>query len=162
MGGLVGYQLKSLQLITAGQGSPEQSGVAAGSPGQSDSEAQSGGQSGAEVRYHVPPALDLAGEAGRRVGARAAAAGILSLPYMAEILPVGGGPGQGGVFVWREGGCGPFQTHPPNAPTPTQPDPTPPPPRPNQTKARATGWACATTPPASPSPRRCCPTRGAP
>lgn len=44
----------------------------------------------AQVRYHVPPALDLAGEAGRRVGVRAAANGIMSLPFMAEILPVGG------------------------------------------------------------------------
>ncbi|GBF98740.1 nucleotide-diphospho-sugar transferase [Raphidocelis subcapitata] len=100
MGGLVGYQLKSLQLIAAGsgspeaptgspqapEGSPEAPGSAAGLPSGGEGSPEAPG----EVTYHVPPALDLAGEAGRRVGARAAAAGILALPFMAEILPVGG------------------------------------------------------------------------
>lgn len=45
--------------------------------------------------YHVPRALDLAGEDGREVGQRTAAAGLMALPRMAEIYPVGGAP----VFV---------------------------------------------------------------
>jgi hypothetical protein len=44
------------------------------------------------VSYHVPQALDLAGEGGREVGARTAAAGLAALPRMAEILPLGGEP----------------------------------------------------------------------
>ncbi len=42
------------------------------------------------VSYHVPRALDLAGEGGREVGVRTAAAGLVALPHMAEIYPVGG------------------------------------------------------------------------
>jgi hypothetical protein len=112
MGGLVGYQLKSLQLIigntqedtgagsSSGSGSSGEANNAAGSSLDVSSSSSSSGSSEegsgfdgpAAARFHVPPALDLAGEGGRRVGARAAAQGIMSLPFMAEILPVGGGP----------------------------------------------------------------------
>jgi hypothetical protein len=44
----------------------------------------------AHVTYHVPPGLDLAGEAGSQLGVRAAAQGLLAMPYLSEILPVGG------------------------------------------------------------------------
>ncbi|KAI8474308.1 MAG: hypothetical protein J3K34DRAFT_465788 [Monoraphidium minutum] len=115
MGGILGYQLKSLQLIAANSAEAAAAAAnnAAGSaacgaaaaaarPGGADAlaafegapppEAHSAPRAGgaAEVRYHVPPALDLAGEGGRRVGVRAAAAGIQALPFLAEILPVGG------------------------------------------------------------------------
>lgn len=95
MGGLVGYQLKSLQLITsakataaataatpAADGCGRQAG--AGSDGSAVEDEQ------AHVTYHVPPGLDLAGEAGSDTGVKAAAQGLLSLPYLSTILPVGG------------------------------------------------------------------------
>jgi hypothetical protein len=120
MGGLVGYQLKSLQLIIAntkdsisdlepnngaGAGSSMEASSSGGSSSSSSSSSSVDSGSGVapaggkDVTYHVPPALDLAGEGGRRVGARAAAQGIMSLPFMAEILPVGGGQagGQAGL-----------------------------------------------------------------
>ncbi len=104
MGGLIGYQLKSTRLIVAnaaadgananatasGAADGGSSSATSSSSSSSSSSAPAAQPQGGEVRYHVPPALDLAGEAGRRVGARAAAQGILSLPFMAEILPVGG------------------------------------------------------------------------
>jgi len=96
MGGLVGYQLKSIQLIIGASATSDDSAAAgddsaasSSNPGVSDG-AAARADGAAEVQYHVPPALDLAGEAGRRVGARAASHGILALPFMAEILPVGG------------------------------------------------------------------------
>jgi hypothetical protein len=95
MGGLVGYQLKSLQLITAAKAtaaataassaaSAGRQGAAAGSDGSAVEDEQ------AHVTYHVPPGLDLAGEAGSDTGVKAAAQGLLSLPYLSTILPVGG------------------------------------------------------------------------
>lgn len=104
MGGVVGYQLKSLELIIANthggadnitSSSSSSSSGAAGSADANNGAAAAGSAAAAppgdgEVTYHVPPALDLAGEGGRRVGAEAAAAGVLALPFMAEILPVGG------------------------------------------------------------------------
>lgn len=115
MGGLIGYQLKSLQLIIANTSSEgnDAPGVTREAGDARDAfeglqqVERDGGASpvhcagDAEVRYHVPPALDLAGEGGRRVGARAAAHGILAMPFMAEILPVGGEWGEGGG--WK--GC---------------------------------------------------------
>lgn len=141
MGGLIGYQLESLQLIlsassgksgdnapgytssdTSGTGSDTSDTSRSVSPsvynqatgqlreqheareqqeqhqqhGQQDGEKQvegrdagSKGQAG-QVRYLVPPAINLTGEAGRRAGTRAAAQGIMALPFMAEILPAGG------------------------------------------------------------------------
>lgn len=42
------------------------------------------------MQYHVPHALDLAGENGRELGEQAASQGLMALPRMAEIYPVGG------------------------------------------------------------------------
>jgi hypothetical protein len=116
MGGLVGYQLKSLELILSAEAaaaaapshpSPTMSGgpQPTSSSSSSSSSAQHQGlvgEPGAQATpaqqaegspaacYHVPPGLDLAGEAGRQLGQRAAAEGLLAMPYLAEILPVGG------------------------------------------------------------------------
>eukprot|EP00879_Flechtneria_rotunda_P025215 GHRR01026784.1.p1 GENE.GHRR01026784.1~~GHRR01026784.1.p1 ORF type:complete len:347 (+),score=104.30 GHRR01026784.1:1049-2089(+) len=121
MGGLIGYQLKSLQLILAASNCQANSEAAAAiSNGNSSSKEPSNGTAAtcnngtsnaasngttvpvtevpansltddqAHVTYHVPPGLDLAGEGGRQLGVRAAAQGLLAMPYLSEILPVGG------------------------------------------------------------------------
>lgn len=99
MGGLVGYQLKSLQLIISGNNSAAASAVSANtnntnntSPASTDASSSSNSleDEQAHVTYHVPPGLDLAGEEGRQLGVRAAAQGLLAMPYLSEILPVGG------------------------------------------------------------------------
>ncbi|KAF6262593.1 nucleotide-diphospho-sugar transferase [Scenedesmus sp. NREL 46B-D3] len=112
MGGLPGYQLKSLQLILGGNSSAQdqqqqqqqahqqQNQQAAASRDASSHQQQQQQQqqqqpegledSKARVTYHVPPGLDLAGEAGSLLGVRAAAQGLLAMPYLSEILPVGG------------------------------------------------------------------------
>lgn len=75
MGGVVGYQLKSLQLILAADKEYKQEGMPAEEQG---------------VSYHVPPGIDLSGEEGHQVGTMAAARGLLSLPQVSEVYPVGG------------------------------------------------------------------------
>jgi hypothetical protein len=105
MGGLPGYQLKSLQLILAGNSSAQEQqqqqhaaaavhNTAAAAEGalQDQQQQQQEGleDTQAHVTYHVPPGLDLAGEAGSQLGVRAAAQGLLAMPYLSEILPVGG------------------------------------------------------------------------
>jgi hypothetical protein len=98
MGGLIGYQLKSLQLILAAHNSAA---AAAADATAAAAEAANNSVDGspvsngledkqAHVTYHVPPGLDLAGEEGRQLGVRAAAQGLLAMPYLSEILPVGG------------------------------------------------------------------------
>jgi hypothetical protein len=54
------------------------------------------------VTYHVPPGVDLAGEAGSDTGVKAAAQGLLALPYLSTILPVGGAGDRLGLrwVVW--------------------------------------------------------------
>lgn len=105
MGGLVGYQLKSLELILSAEAAAAGA-AAAAAPSHHNSSSSSAQQQGpaagdeaAQAQaaegspsacYHVPPGLDLAGEAGRQLGQRAAAEGLLAMPYLAEILPVGG------------------------------------------------------------------------
>jgi hypothetical protein len=94
MGGLPGYQLKSLQLILAGNSSAKQQqqekAQQAGNAQQQQQQEGSLEDTQAHVTYHVPPGLDLAGEAGSQLGVRAAAQGLLAMPYLSEILPVGG------------------------------------------------------------------------
>ncbi|WIA22182.1 hypothetical protein OEZ85_004516 [Tetradesmus obliquus] len=101
MGGLPGYQLKSLQLILAGNSSAQQqqqqqqaldaaAALATGSHTQQQQQQEGLEDAQAHVTYHVPPGLDLAGEAGSELGVRAAAQGLLAMPYLSEILPVGG------------------------------------------------------------------------
>ncbi|GLC45555.1 hypothetical protein PLESTB_001205700 [Pleodorina starrii] len=105
VGGLLGYQIKSLQLIVAGmqdksarskqqqQQQQQQTEEAAAAnadapPGPAPAPGPGGGVG--EVRFHVPRGMDLAGEEGAGVGVAAAAQGLAALPFMAEIYPVGG------------------------------------------------------------------------
>lgn len=78
IGGLLGYQLKCLEMILA---SAESHKEASGPPA-----------AGAVVatRFHMPQGLNIAGIENRRAAASAAATGLEALPYMAEILPLGG------------------------------------------------------------------------
>ena len=43
-----------------------------------------------QVQYHVPDALNLAGESSKELGEQVAIQGLMALPHMAEIYPVGG------------------------------------------------------------------------
>nr|AAY31019.1 low photochemical bleaching 1 protein [Chlamydomonas reinhardtii] len=107
VGGLLGYQLKSLELIVEGlqdktarakeqQRAAEVAAAAsAASVAESIDVVAADGTTGAErrrpqVAFHVPKGIDLAGEEGAQVGVSAAAQGLASLPFLAEIYPVGG------------------------------------------------------------------------
>ncbi|MEW5314809.1 MAG: hypothetical protein WDW38_006278 [Sanguina aurantia] len=100
IGGVLGYQLKSLQLIrdASGSGSVSQSGSSAaagsGSDGSASVPAVAAGVGPAgsvgEARYLVPHAVDLAGEFGRQEGRSATLKGLAAMPFLAEIYPVGG------------------------------------------------------------------------
>lgn len=93
MGGLIGYQLKSLQLITSAKVTAAVTAASAAADGGRQGAGSDGSaveDEQAHVTYHVPPGLDLAGEAGSDTGVKAAAQGLLSLPYLSTILPVGG------------------------------------------------------------------------
>lgn len=98
MGGIIGYQLNSLQLITAAKASAAATAATAAAATTSSSHTDSTSTNSsnavedeqAHVTYHVPPGLDLAGEAGGDLGVKAAAQGLLALPYLSSILPVGG------------------------------------------------------------------------
>ncbi|GFR51311.1 hypothetical protein Agub_g13676 [Astrephomene gubernaculifera] len=100
VGGLLGYQLKSLQLILAGmqdkaarmqeqqQQHPQQQQQ---QPTADASPTSPASASSPSATFHVPRGgLDLAGEAGAGVGVAAAAQGLAGLPFTAEIYPVGG------------------------------------------------------------------------
>lgn len=113
MGGLIGYQLKSLQLITAAKASAAiTAATAAGARHSSDgSNGTAVEDEQAHVTYHIPPGVDLAGEAGSETGVKAAAQGLLSLPYLSTILPVGGAGDRLGLrwvrlIVWGGWGGG--------------------------------------------------------
>ncbi|KAJ9518576.1 hypothetical protein QJQ45_018602 [Haematococcus lacustris] len=152
IGGLLGYQAKSLTLIiestvaqqaspqpllsaerhTASSSSPSRSpslsisSSSLPSPGSSPSISPSSSSSSLpallssssssslpsasapgeqQVLYHVPRALDLAGEGGRQVGQRMAAHGLLAMPSMAEIYPVGGAGDRLGLVCEDSGQC---------------------------------------------------------
>ena len=113
IGGVVGYQLKSLQLIAAGMhqlqahaqhasdavlqpasSATSLSSVSSLSSLDSPSAACQGPAAVHEgvtsTSFHVPRGLDLAGEAGSEVGVHAALQGLSAMPQMAEIYPVGG------------------------------------------------------------------------
>jgi hypothetical protein len=90
MGGLIGYQLKSLQLITAAKASAATTAATPAEGRHSGTNGTAVEDEQAQVTYHVPPGVDLAGEAGSNTGVKAAAQGLLSLPYLSTILPVGG------------------------------------------------------------------------
>lgn len=96
---MLGYQLKSLQLIrdASGPGAESGSESAAGSGTGSESGSNAAvvsrtetiGSVG-EARYLVPHAVDLAGEFGRQEGRNATLKGLAAMPFLAEIYPVGG------------------------------------------------------------------------
>jgi hypothetical protein len=95
IGGVMGYQCRSLQLIVAGTAAVTASNVQQHhnqpQPSQPSQQQQQQEEAAEEsVSYHVPKALDLAGEEGREVGMRVALAGLLALPQQAEIYPLGG------------------------------------------------------------------------
>ncbi|GLI61415.1 hypothetical protein VaNZ11_003610 [Volvox africanus] len=97
VGGLLGYQLKSLQLIVAGMQDKsarnkenEQHTAGAADTAASDAAANPVAPPPTQISFRVPPGMDLAGEEGSGVGVAAAAQGLASLPFMAEIYPVGG------------------------------------------------------------------------
>ncbi len=75
IGGLAGYQLKCLETMAASAQALEQS---------------SAEETAAEPKFYMPQGLDIAGNKNRRAAAAAAATGLEALPYMAEILPLGG------------------------------------------------------------------------
>lgn len=106
VGGVLGYQLKSLELIVAGmqdkaarKHQPQHAPV---DPTQlhrtqpqvhthgGEQQQQQQQRPQQEVRYRVPKGVDLAGEEGSGVGVAAAAQGLAALPFLAEIYPVGG------------------------------------------------------------------------
>ena len=78
IGGLLGYQHKSLQIMVERQ--------------QHTGDPCSGNAPAAEVSFHMPRGPDLAGPDGRQLAAQSAAAGLDALPHMAEIYPLGGVP----------------------------------------------------------------------
>lgn len=78
IGGLVGYQLKCLEMI-----------LAAAEPQKEEVETPVAGAVVATT-FHMPQGLNIAGIQNRRATACAAATGLEALPYMAEILPLGG------------------------------------------------------------------------
>ncbi|KAG2430555.1 hypothetical protein HXX76_010074 [Chlamydomonas incerta] len=107
VGGLLGYQLKSLELIVEGlqdktarakeqqRAAEVAAATSAASVGDSIDLVAAGGATAEErrrpqVSFHVPRGIDLAGEEGAQVGVSAAAQGLASLPFLAEIYPVGG------------------------------------------------------------------------
>ncbi|GIL54243.1 hypothetical protein Vafri_9817 [Volvox africanus] len=97
VGGLLGYQLKSLQLIVAGMQDKsarskqhEQHAAGAEETAAADAAANPAAPPPPQISFRVPRGMDLAGEEGSGVGVAAAAQGLASLPFMAEIYPVGG------------------------------------------------------------------------
>lgn len=88
MGGVVGYQLESLQLILAAEAEQHQSDDA---------------EKAVQITYHKPPGLDLSGEGGSEPGKQAAANGLKALPFMAEIYPVGGAGDRLGLCCEKTG-----------------------------------------------------------
>ncbi|KAK9833071.1 hypothetical protein WJX74_006343 [Apatococcus lobatus] len=81
IGGLLGYQLKCLQILHT---------EACSVP---DSDRDQAEQSSAElgnVQYHMPRGPDLAGPNGAAVATEAVATGLQALPHLAEIYPLGG------------------------------------------------------------------------
>eukprot|EP01025_Chloroclados_australasicus_P021677 TRINITY_DN22728_c0_g2_i3.p1 TRINITY_DN22728_c0_g2~~TRINITY_DN22728_c0_g2_i3.p1 ORF type:complete len:857 (+),score=118.99 TRINITY_DN22728_c0_g2_i3:53-2623(+) len=74
IGGLVGYHLKSLELICAGI---------------SDSECGENNGATEQVEFHIPPGPDLSGEEAT-LGQQMALQGLISAPELAEIYPLGG------------------------------------------------------------------------
>lgn len=74
IGGLAGYQLKCLETLASSAQMSEESAE----------------KVAAEPKFYMPQGLNIAGNQNRRVAAAAAATGLEALPYMAEILPLGG------------------------------------------------------------------------
>lgn len=84
LGGIVGYQLKCLELIIAARAeelSDAENGCSSGDAAESD-----------HVEYLIPQGPNLQGAQGREVAQRAAADGLRAMPQLAEIYPLGGAP----------------------------------------------------------------------
>ncbi|CAL8466978.1 g6514 [Coccomyxa elongata] len=76
IGGLPGYQLKCLETMAASAEVPQACATEQDTP--------------SDTKFYMPQGLDIAGHHNRRAAAVAAATGLEALPYMAEILPLGG------------------------------------------------------------------------
>lgn len=103
LGGIVGYQLKCLELIVAAKE-------------KEDSVDEDDGAAPQEsVEFLVPQGPNLQGEEGRSVAQRAAADGLRAMPHLSEIYPLGGVPLSPSARVCRQGfssgqiGCHPFR-----------------------------------------------------
>jgi UTP---glucose-1-phosphate uridylyltransferase len=83
LGGIVGYQLKCLELIAAAK-SKELEEAEAKANGSADDGAD------AHTDFLIPQGPNLQGPEGRRVAQRAAADGLRAMPDLAEIYPLGG------------------------------------------------------------------------
>jgi UTP---glucose-1-phosphate uridylyltransferase len=79
LGGIVGYQVKCLELIDAAL-EEELSG------GESD------GSGGSTVEFLIPQGTNLQGPEQRATAQQAAADGLHAMPMLAEIYPLGGAP----------------------------------------------------------------------
>ncbi|KAG1679276.1 hypothetical protein FOA52_009306 [Chlamydomonas sp. UWO 241] len=85
IGGVCGYQLKSLQLIAAGMEELRSSQATACISSETPAEVKA-----PQKTFLVPKAVDLAAEDGREVARAATLRGLRAMPTMAEIYPVGG------------------------------------------------------------------------
>lgn len=92
LGGIVGYQIKCLELIRDARAeAAAKSSAESSSGGESDSNgAAPGAARASEVTYLVPEGLMLQGPNGRAAAHRAAGEGLRALKYLAEIYPLGG------------------------------------------------------------------------
>ena len=77
IGGLLGYQHKSLQIMNERQ---------------QHADTPCSGNSREGASFHMPQGPNLAGPNGQQLAAQSAAAGLDALPHMAEIYPLGGLP----------------------------------------------------------------------
>lgn len=90
LGGIVGYQLKCLQLILDAKVSENQSG-SYDSSSTSSTDQPSSSEFEEEVDYLVPQGPKFnKGDEGRELAVQAAGQGLRALPELAEIYPLGG------------------------------------------------------------------------
>lgn len=93
IGGLLGYQLKCLELIRAYGEGGEQAHLVAGQAhgcGQDPSTPEGAIKLSCELSFHVPAGPDLASAGSGPLEQALALAGLRSLPHLAEIYPLGG------------------------------------------------------------------------
>lgn len=83
LGGIVGYQLKCLQLICDAKEEKYASSIDSGSDAASASD-------GTSVEYLEPQGPNFQGHEGRAEAQKAAGDGLRALPGLAEVYPLGG------------------------------------------------------------------------